>query len=61
MKKDELGGACRKYGEERSHAGFSWGNVRERDHLDRDSRKWKDNTKIDPKVCWKLMEYIYLV
>jgi len=39
MKMNEMGGACRKYGEERGHAGFSWGIVRERDHLDRSSRR----------------------
>jgi len=39
MKKNEMGGACSKYGEERGHAGFSRGIVRERDHLDGASRR----------------------
>jgi hypothetical protein len=29
------------------------GIVREKDHLDRASRRWDDNTKIYPKVGWK--------
>jgi hypothetical protein len=53
MKKKVIGGVSTKYGEERDHAGFSWGNVRERDHLERASRRFYDNIKIDLKVGWK--------
>jgi hypothetical protein len=51
--KNEMDGAYRKYGEERCHAGFSWGKVRERDRLDRASCRWDDNIKVNLKVGWK--------
>jgi len=35
------------------HAGVSWGNVKERDPLDRASCRWDDNIKVDFKVGWK--------
>ena len=29
------------------YTGFWWGNLRERDHLGKPSRRWEDNIKVD--------------
>jgi hypothetical protein len=34
MKKTEMGEACNVWGKEEACAGFRWGNLRERDHLE---------------------------
>jgi hypothetical protein len=34
VKKNEIDGACSTYGREEVHAGFFWGNLKERDHLE---------------------------
>ena len=33
IEKNEMGGACTKYGVGETYTGFWWGNLRERDHL----------------------------
>ena len=33
IEKNEMGGACTKYGGGETYTGFWWGNLRERDHL----------------------------
>jgi hypothetical protein len=33
IKKNEMGGACSTYGEGRRHAGFWWGNLKEKHYL----------------------------
>jgi hypothetical protein len=46
IKKNEMGGACNRYGGGDVNSGFWWGNQRERDHLEDRGLDGKDTIKL---------------
>ena len=51
----------RVWGRGEACTGVGWGNLRERDHLERPKRRWEDNNKINlQKVGGGVMDWIEL-